>query len=42
MDEVQYGLRPDGGTVVTLRKRLPALGADREPAGLAELGEKSE
>jgi serine/threonine-protein kinase RsbW len=42
MDEVQYGLRPDGGTVVTLRKRLPALGVDREPAGLAEQGEKSE
>lgn len=22
MDDIQYGLRPDGGTVVTLRKRL--------------------
>lgn len=42
MDEVQYGLRPEGGTVVTLRKRLPSPGADREPAGRQEQGEKSE
>ncbi|HXU47062.1 MAG TPA: ATP-binding protein [Thermoanaerobaculia bacterium] len=42
MDEVRYGARPGGGTVVTLRKRLPVPGADREPAGSEEQGEKSE
>lgn len=35
MDDIQYGLRPGGGTVVTLRKRLARHGA-------AERGEGSE
>ncbi|HYG64636.1 MAG TPA: ATP-binding protein [Thermoanaerobaculia bacterium] len=30
MDEINYGLEPGGGTVVTMRKRLPGLAADSE------------
>jgi serine/threonine-protein kinase RsbW len=31
MDDIQYGLRPGGGTVVTLRKRFPRLGQPGKP-----------
>ena len=30
MDEIEYSTRPDGGTVVTMRKRLVAAGAESE------------
>lgn len=31
MDDIEYGLRPGGGTVVTLRKRLTRLSRHAEP-----------
>ena len=35
MDDLEYGSRPEGGTVVTLRKRLPRPAAEA-PEGPAQ------
>jgi serine/threonine-protein kinase RsbW len=39
MDEIKYGIQPGGGTVVTLRKRLPVPDADPEIGQAPETGD---
>jgi serine/threonine-protein kinase RsbW len=39
MDEIKYGIEPGGGTVVTMRKRLPGPAADREIGKAPEMGD---
>jgi serine/threonine-protein kinase RsbW len=42
MDEINYGLRPGGGTVVTLRKHIPAPQADPKSGESPETGDPEE
>ena len=42
MDEIHYGLRPGGGTVVTLRKHIPAPKTDPRPGETPETGDPEE
>lgn len=39
MDEINYGVEPGGGTVVTMRKRLPALADDQEIGKAPQTGD---
>jgi hypothetical protein len=39
MDEIQYGLEPGGGTVVTMRKHLSALAVDPEISKAPDIGD---
>jgi serine/threonine-protein kinase RsbW len=39
MDEIHYGRRPGGGTIVTLRKRVPAAKADPRRGEAPEIEE---
>ena len=42
MDDIHYGLRPGGGTVVTLRKRIPAPKADAKSGDTPATGDPEE